>query len=461
MQRSGEQARGDASPAPRSPRASACPGLMRIVRAADGGLCRLRLPGGALQVAQAHAIAAAAARFGNGVIETTNRGNLQLRGVRDGAHAALIEALLDAGLGPSTPGGDDARNVMFSPAAGRDRLALVDTRPLGAALLQGWQAQTALHALSPKFSLLIDGGEALCAVDHVQDLWWSASAERDREDDVLFAFGLAGAPARGAGALGLAPARYLVASSMALLHAFLSHAPTGASRMRDLSPALRARLVDTARAQVGALRLLPQQPRCRAPHARAAAQAVGIVPQRQAGLCLVGAQPPLGRFDSTALQRLADLAAEMSQPPAGDAPLAITPWHGVLLRDIPEARALATQARLRAAGLLTDGAAPLARMIACAGSSGCARALADTQSDARRLAGHLGEAACSAPRVHLSGCARSCAVAGAAPFTLLACEAGRYTLYRASEGPGFGQAIASRLTIEAAAARLAAQDTDA
>ncbi|MDI9653445.1 precorrin-3B synthase, partial [Burkholderia cenocepacia] len=81
-------------------RPSACPGLVRVVAAADGGLCRIKLPGGRLDARQARAIAAAARRYGSGAIDATNRANLQLRGIRDGATDALTHALLDAGLGP-------------------------------------------------------------------------------------------------------------------------------------------------------------------------------------------------------------------------------------------------------------------------------------------------------------------------------------------------------------------------
>ncbi|MBN3793332.1 precorrin-3B synthase, partial [Burkholderia sp. Ac-20353] len=89
-------------PSPASPavRPSACPGLVRVVPAADGGLCRIKLPGGRVDAAQARAIAAVARAHGSGVIEATNRANLQLRGIRDGEADALTRALLDAGLGP-------------------------------------------------------------------------------------------------------------------------------------------------------------------------------------------------------------------------------------------------------------------------------------------------------------------------------------------------------------------------
>ena len=116
-------------------RPSACPGLWRVVPARDGGICRVKLPGGLLTSAQARAVAEAARLCGSGVLELTNRSNLQLRGVRDENHEPLVPRLLAAGLGPRNPAADDVRNLLLSPVAGRDRSAHLDTRPLAGRLL--------------------------------------------------------------------------------------------------------------------------------------------------------------------------------------------------------------------------------------------------------------------------------------------------------------------------------------
>jgi sulfite reductase beta subunit-like hemoprotein len=109
-------------------RPSACPGLLRIVQALDGGICRIKLNGGSISADQADAVAEAAEQFAGGAIEATNRANLQIRGIGQQS-AALIDRLLAAGLGPRTAAGDDVRNLMLSPAAGIDRQMRVDTRP--------------------------------------------------------------------------------------------------------------------------------------------------------------------------------------------------------------------------------------------------------------------------------------------------------------------------------------------
>ena len=80
---------------PSAPRPSACPGLFRIAQALDGGICRIKLPGGRLGSDQALAIAEAAEQCASGVIEATNRANLQIRGVGRNQEQALTARLLD------------------------------------------------------------------------------------------------------------------------------------------------------------------------------------------------------------------------------------------------------------------------------------------------------------------------------------------------------------------------------
>lgn len=430
------------------PRPSACPGLLRIVAARDGGICRIKLPGGRLSARQARAIAAAAGDCADGVLDVTNRANLQIRGVRAGCEDALIERLLAAGLGAASAGGDDVRNLMLSPAAGHDPQALLDTRPLAAALLARLEREPRWHALSPKFAVQLDGGEALAMLDHPHDLWLSALPG---EDGPRYAFGLAGCPPQRAGdepALASIPAAQAGELVFALLALFLDRAGAEQTRMRHLLQNLPAPAVlDALRARQPALALRRDVALLAWRRAQAEPQRrFGVQAQRQAGLCQVGAQTVLGRLDARQLQALAALIERLGTPC-----LHLTPWQGVLLPDVPAARGAEAQRALADLGLLVDPAAPLARLIACSGSPGCARALADTKADARRLAALLPPAA-GAADIHLSGCPRRCAAAHGAAFTLLATATARYQLLAGGHGP----VLAEHLNIEQAATWLAA-----
>ncbi|WP_326491203.1 precorrin-3B synthase [Paraburkholderia sp. HD33-4] len=468
-----------------TPRSSACPGLLRIVPARDGGICRIKLPGGVLSAAQARALADASTRHANGVAELTNRANLQLRGVRSGHEAALSAALIAAALGPAAAlssayasasfsvtaspaattdatalsSADDVRNVMISPAAGRDPYALIDTTPLCAELLTLLQSDARFAALSPKFALLLDGGERLARVDHPHDVWFAASADAD---GVRFVFGLAGCPglagehssagehrdANGTGALAAVPPSRLPALVRALLRTFLDLAAADTTRMRDLLATHRAdtllrhaqRYVDFPLARDASLshwqRHVPADASLR----------LGAHAQRGDGTWHVGGQPPLGRLDAATLHGLAALAQQH-----GNGMLHATPWQSVLLPDIATTAVPTVLAKLIALGLACDPAQAITHVIACAGSAGCAKGLADTKTDALRLAERLP----AGVDVHLTGCPRSCAAAHCAPYTLLAAASGLYDLYRRDGHPGFGQCVAPQLTIDEAAALLA------
>jgi precorrin-3B synthase len=467
-------------PSPPS-RPSACPALSRIVAARDGGLCRIKLPGGELRAEQALAIADAVDAHASGVVEVTNRANLQLRGVRVGHEAALSEQLLCAGLGPQValrwalPGtqaqvesvptsaaADDVRNLMISPAAGRDAQASYDTRPLAAAILSLLQSDLRLTALSPKFALLLDGGERLAMLDHPHDIWLSAMPADG--DEPWFAFGLAGHPlTRHRCALAAVRPAQVPALIRALLYTFLDLARPDDTRMRHLLVAYsHDAILDQVSARVDfPLRRTADVNAWRRADADPALR-FGAHQQRTGNLWHVGGQPSLGRIDAATLRGLAQLAIER-----GSGTMSMTPWQSVLLPDVAEPFVPQVENGLGALGLIRDAAHPLAGLVACAGSTGCARSCADTKADALHLAQHLP----AGLEVHLSGCIRSCAAAHCAPYTLLAVEPGRYDLYRRPADPyqetayipapeidtsadaarRFGRRIAAHLTIEQAA----------
>src|SRR3954454_25070591 len=78
-------------------RADACPGALQTHAAADGALARVRVPGGVLSAAQLRVLSAAARDLGNGRLELTSRGNVQLRGLRADEIPALGDRLPPAG----------------------------------------------------------------------------------------------------------------------------------------------------------------------------------------------------------------------------------------------------------------------------------------------------------------------------------------------------------------------------
>jgi precorrin-3B synthase len=421
--------------------------LLRIVPALDGGICRIKLPGGVLSADQALAVADAAEGFAGGVIEATNRGNLQIRGI--GAdHDGLIASLLDAGLGPSNPASDDVRNLMLSPTAGLDPQQVLDVRPLAGQILHSLEHHPRFHELSPKFALSLDGGEGLAMLEHPHDLWLSALQV---DGQTLLGFGFAGCPATDSPVAAVASdaAHALV---VAVLETFLEFARPEQARMRDLSKEVTVtRFLEHVAARLPQPLVVDQKVTSwrRAP-IRPFAH-IGTYSQAKAGVVAVGAGVPLGRLRPSMLRETARLATAF-----GDGQLCTTPWQSLMLRNVPADKSAAVMDGLNQAGLLVDVAQSLTKIVACTGSAACAKGLAETKTDGLRLAALLQENAISGP-VHLSGCARSCAAAHVMPVTLLAASPGRYDLYFRHAGEaGFGNLHARDLTIEAVGALLTA-----
>src|SRR4051794_18733471 len=98
-----------------------CPGVRRPMATGDGLLVRLHPFGGRLTAHRAHLIAGAAREHGNGHLDITARGNLQIRGVSDGTYPSLLPLLESEAL--IEPMGDGPnRLTAVSPLAGLDPL---------------------------------------------------------------------------------------------------------------------------------------------------------------------------------------------------------------------------------------------------------------------------------------------------------------------------------------------------
>ncbi len=97
-----------------------CPGVRSVWSAADGGLARVRIPGGRLSADQLRLLADAADDLGNGLLELTVRANVQVRGLSAGREQDLAARLRVGGLLPSDTH-DRVRNILGSPLAGGGR----------------------------------------------------------------------------------------------------------------------------------------------------------------------------------------------------------------------------------------------------------------------------------------------------------------------------------------------------
>jgi precorrin-3B synthase len=345
-----------------------CPGAVQVHAAADGGLARVRLPGGRLTAVQLGVLRTAAADLGDPALELTSRGNIQVRALRDGAPAELAARLHAAGLLPSEAH-ERVRNIIASPLSGLDRLGALDVRPLVAQFDASLCASPSFAALPGRFLATIDDGR-----DDVSGLGGDVGLFVSR---LL----LAGVPTAASGGADL-----LLRATTAFL----------AERAAQGSRAWRLGELEDGPARVAArlgTRLTAPAP----PQPRAAVRAP--VPGRVAqvdGRVAIVVIVPLGLLTGDRSAALAAVANE----------IIVTPWRTVVVPDVPMDEADRTTARLAAAGLVADPASPWAGVTACAGRPGCAKALADVRADAR--AAVAGAAGPGGLPVHWVGCERRC-----------------------------------------------------
>ena len=134
----------------------ACPTLDSPMAVADGLLARFR-PQAGLRSNQLSALADAAEANGNGLIEITARGNLQVRGLKQSSAEAFRNALAESGIFAQP-----APAIEISPLAGDDPKAITDPRPLARAIRAVCNEALERDILSPKLSIvLVTGGQIL------------------------------------------------------------------------------------------------------------------------------------------------------------------------------------------------------------------------------------------------------------------------------------------------------------
>ncbi|MGY1732698.1 precorrin-3B synthase [Geodermatophilus sp. SYSU D01045] len=356
------------------PRADACPGALQTHPAADGELARVRVPGGLLTAAQLRVLAAAARDLGDGVLEMTSRGNLQLRGLAAGAARELGDRLAGAGLLPSETH-ERVRNVLASALTGRAG-GLLDARPWVAALDAGLCADPALAALPGRYLATLDDGRG-----DVSGLGGDVGLLALSSSSVALLLGGADSGLRAApeDAVGL-----LLTATRAFLAERAAQGGT-AWRLTELDdgPArVAARLGGTPVAPVA----VPAAPET---------GPVGAETQADGRTALIGVVP-LGRLSADQADLLASLAGEVQ----------LTPWRSVVVPDLAEDRVDDAAVDLYRTGVVFDAESPWARVTACAGRPGCARSLADVRADA--AAAVASGTVPDGVRVHWAGCERRC-----------------------------------------------------
>ncbi len=329
-----------------------CPTPNRPMQSGDGWLLRLKPLGGALTATQAMGIANAAREFGNGQLELTNRGAMQIRGIAENGLAACLRQL--DGLGIDHQGALAA--ITLAPYLSRQRAQpdIPDdlAHDLAAVLARFPQ-------LPAKFGLVIDCGPTPVLGNCPGDL----RIERAKDGLCLRIDGRALGHLVAPQDLGHCVAQILTAFCA-------SGVVAGRGRMRDWQGEWQSEWLGEA-------------------------DTAGSTSMHQTAP-LPGQRPTPGPYEGDYLHAVpfGAITADLLEAAALTGPVTITPW-----------RMIGLPARLDHPSLITRPDDALLRTHACIGAPGCSQGHAATRPLARRLSAMLG----ADQSLHVAGCAKLCA----------------------------------------------------
>lgn len=394
-------------------------GLFYVAPAQDAFMCRLRIPGGAINSHQFRGIADLAEAYGGGYTDATTRANLQIReiGPRDALH--VVTGLQELGIVSRGSGADNIRNVTATPTSGFDTLELIETLPLAKEIHHYILNHREMYGLPRKFNIAVDGGGAISSLEDTNDIGFTAvrvSADNATDDvpaGVYFQLCLGGITghkdfARPTGVL-VKPSECAEVSG-AIVRVFVANGDRTDRKKARLKYVLDdwgfdKFLAETEKELKFKLRRFPLE-RCepRPPEDRQAH--VGFHRQKQDGLHYVGVVLPVGRITCEQMRGLAQIAERY-----GRGEFRLTVWQNLLIPHIPAEKIEAVQQALEAIGLDWRATSIRSGLVACTGNAGCKFASSDTKDQAMILANYLDERIeLDQPvNIHLTGCHHSCA----------------------------------------------------
>jgi precorrin-3B synthase len=375
-------------------RRGVCPSLAAPMPTGDGLLARITPTGATISLDSVAALSAAARRHGNGIIEVTSRGSIQIRGLTEASAPAFTDAVaaIDLDRIEGVP-------VAVNPLAGLEARETIDAGALAAKLREAIHLAELNGRLAPKVSIVIDGGDAL----HLDTL---AADVRLRADagpkGPQFHVSLGG-DAQSAVPIGVVSPRNAVETVLRLLAVIAARGPTARARS-----VLQAESVDPFSAALGDLvTALPTAP------VRPRSEPIGAHPLRDGRIAL-GIGLAFGHTDADALERL--IAAARQAQACG---FRTAPDRALLVIGVARERAGALVAAAEGLGFVTQANDPRRSIAACPGAPFCACTKTPTRALAPSVAKAIGPLLDGSVDVHLSGCAKGCAHPGAASLTMV------------------------------------------
>ncbi|MBV9956463.1 MAG: NirA family protein [Pseudolabrys sp.] len=426
-------------------------GLFYVAPSQTSYMCRLRIPNGILKHWQMRGLAGIAEKYAVGYAHVTTRANLQIREIEPKHAVAVVEEIMDLGLGSRGTGADNIRNVTGTPTAGIDPQELLDTRPYAKEWHNHILNERALYGLPRKFNVGFDGAGLIAVLEDTNDIGFQAVAIKEgfgAEAGVYFRLALGGVTghrdfARDTGAI-LKPEQATMVADV-IVRVYSEHGnrtDRNKARLKYVLDDLGfEKFLAAVEDRLGRkLMRLPAEAVAPRPAFDRGAH-IGVHRQKQNGLNWIGIVFPVGKISAAQMRGLARIAQDM-----GDGDLRLTVWQNLLISGVADANVAAAEAAIEALGLTTKASAIRAGLVACTGATGCRFAAAHTKEQAEEIAAWCEpRVALDSPvNIHLTGCHHSCAQHYIGDIGLLACkvdvgeDAEPVEGYHVHVGGGFG-----------------------
>jgi precorrin-3B synthase len=383
-----------------------CPGLSRPLPTGDGLLLRL-IPIGTIALAAFAALCTAAQRHGNGIVEITARGSIQVRGLNAiSAHKFANEI---AALGMAAA---DGVPVLCNPLAGLDAEEILDALTLAATLRGALAQQSIAERLDPKVSVIIDGGGPFNLARVDADFRLSAQLVNGKP---ALRIGVGG-DAANAVDLGLIVPEEALEVVSRLLSVLAQRGSTmrasdviaaeGAIPFHDaLASARAASAMQFAPGGATNLNLISASSQSK--------DAIGLHKLRDSSLaCGIGLA--FGHAEASLLEKVAGAAAA-----AGARGLRTAPNRALLAIGLSPQDTATFIAAADQLGFVTHASDPRRHVIACAGAPLCVSGYIAARALAPRIAAAAAPYLGDGSTLHISGCGKGCAHAGAASLTVV------------------------------------------
>ncbi|NGN40871.1 precorrin-3B synthase [Mesorhizobium sp. CGMCC 1.15528] len=433
-------------------RRGACPALSAPMQTGDGLLVRLNPVAGGLAPKALIGLCESASRHGNGVMEVTARGSLQIRGLTAESAVALAGEVNTLGIAVRT-----GVPVETGPLAGLDPQEIANPSPLANRIREAIDASNLGGRLGSKVSVLVDGGGRL-NMDRVQadvrltavsaNVWQLAVAGDAKSATVLGE--ISGREACDAALIILrmiaaggreARARDLNGEQLKCIIPSIGLHPTlPPSVLPDISPTGGEISSGDAGSSPSSLEIGesfdagPISPPVGEMSGRTEGGNVerlpGLISMRQEPDSPIGVLPlrntialglglPFGHMRAESLIALCHEAESL-----GVTEIRLAQQRALLLLGLSQSACITLQDHAKSLGFITDPLDPRRFIAACPGTPACASGLLHTRDIASQLAEASADLLDGSFELHVSGCAKGCAHPAPAALTLVGGEKG-------------------------------------